>query len=334
MKLTPWLLTLVAFAVICLMAVTFFFKKLWATEVEQTPPIPPRTMPMAITEIEPGTVITMKHIGNGPVGADAKLAPDTIRSLESLVGRIAKERIPSAVPLQGSMFYAVGDYPSLQIQDGMRAVPISIDDSTAVLSGMIKPGQFVDVYMTTDAGQGNRLQSTGGADFSDRKGMTATLFKGVKVVAVSRTGSVTPNLQGGGASQTVTLELDEDQALVMLLAQQKGRIALTYNPTGSGTGGINVKPENNRVTVEQLLGLADEPEPKKPFKTEHYHGAGRAASFWRDGERVDSQGSGDDNGGLRLQSTGGSVGGWETKAAPANSNDLTQQQQSALSGAL
>jgi hypothetical protein len=40
----------------------------------------------------------------------------------------------------------------------------------------------------------------------------------------------------------------------MLLAQQKGRIALTYNPTGSGEGGIDVKPENNRVTVEQLLG--------------------------------------------------------------------------------
>ena len=334
MKLTPWLLTLVAFAVICLMAVTFFFKKLWATEVVQAPPIPARTMPMAITEIEPGTVITMKHIGNGPVGADAKLAPDTIRSLESLVGRIAKQAIPSAVPLQGSMFYAIGDYPSLQIQDGMRAVPISIDDSTAVLSGMIKPGQFVDVYMTTDAGLGNRLQSTGGSDLTDRKGMTATLFKGVKVVAVSRTGSVTPNLQGGGTSQTVTLELDEDQALVMLLAQQKGRIALTYNPTGSGTGGINVKPENNRVTVEQLLGLADEPEVKKPFKTEQYHGAGRTASFWRDGERIDYQGSGNDNGGSRLQSTGGSVGGWQTDAAPSTGNDLTQQQQPALSGAL
>ena len=301
------------------------FKKLWATEVVQAPPIRARTMPMAISEIEPGTVITMKHIGNGPVGADEKLAPDTMTSLESLVGRIAKQPIPSAVPLQGSMFYAIGDYPSLQIQDGMRAVPISIDDSTAVLSGMIKPGQFVDVYMTTDGGMGNRLQSTGGSDSSDRKGMTATLFKGVKVVAVGRT---------GGSSQTVTLELDEDQALVMLLAQQKGRIALTYNPTGSGTGGINIKPENNRVTVEQLLGLSEEAEAKKPFKTELYHGAGRTDSFWRDGERVDYQGSGNDNGGSRLQSTGGSVGGWQTDAAPSTSNDLTPQQQPALSGTL
>lgn len=334
MKLTPWLLTLVAFAFICLMAVTFFFKKLWATEVVVAPPIPARTMPMAITEIEPGTVITMKHIGNGPVGADTKLAPDSIRSLDSLVGRIAKAKIPSAVPLQGSMFYAVGDYPSLEIQDGMRAVPISIDDPTAVLSGMIKPGQFVDVYMTTDAGGGSRLQSTGGSDAASRKGMTVTLFKGAKVVAVNRNRSSSNNLQGGGSNQTVTLELDEDQARIMLLAQQKGRIALTYNPTGSGTGGIKIKTENDRVTVEQLLGLTDEPEEKKPFKTEQYHGADRSASFWRDGERVDYQGSGNDNGGSQFQSTGGSVGGSQTDLTPSTSNDLTQQQQPARSGAL
>ncbi len=42
---------------------------------------------------------------------------------------------------------------------------------------------------------------------------------------------------------------------------------MTYNPTGSGTGGIDIKSENDRITVEQLLGLADEPEEKKPFKT-------------------------------------------------------------------
>jgi len=323
-KLTPWLLTLVAFAVICLMAVTFFFKKLWATEVVQAPPIPARTMPMAITEIQPGTVITMKHIGSGPVGADAKLAPDSIISLQSLVGRIAKSQIPAAVPLQGSMFYAIGDYPSLEIQDGMRAVPISIDDPTSVLSGMIKPGQFVDVYMTTDAGGGNQLQSAGGSDAANRKGMTVTLFKGAKVVAFSR------NVTGGGSNQTVTLELDEDEARIMLLAQQKGRIALTYNPTGSGTGGINIKTENDRVTVEQLLGLTEEPKAKKPFKTEQYHGAGRTSSYWRDGERVDYQGSSGDSGGTPLQS----AGGWQTDAAPANSNDLTQKQQPAVSGTL
>ena len=326
------MLTVAAFAVICLLAVTFFFKKLWATEVVQAPPVPVRTMPMAITEVEPGTVITMKHIGNGPVGSDEKLAPDTIMNLDSLVGRIAKVRIPSAVPLQGSMFYAIGDYPGLTIEEGKRGVTINVDDATAILSGMIKAGQYVDVHMTTDTSAGNRLQSNGGSDASARTGMTTTLFKGVKVVSMNR-GGASSALQGSGTSDNVTLELDEKQALYMLLAQQKGQIALTYNPAGAGPGGVNVKTESDRVTMEQLLGLTDEPAEKKPFKTEHYRGAGHSDSFWRDGERIDYQGSGNDVGDTSLQSTGGSVGGVQTNGAPPN-NDLTRQQQPAVSSKL
>jgi len=326
------MLSVAAFAVICLLAVTFLFQKLWAKEVVQAPPIPTRTFPMAITEIEPGTVITMKHVGLGPVGPDEKLASDTIKNLDSLVGRIARNRIPSAVPLQGSMFYAVGDYPGLQIEDGKRGVTINVDDATAILSGMIKTGQFVDVHMTTDVGSGNRLQSTGGSVAGGLNGMTATLFKGVKVVAMNRGGS-TSALQSSGSSQNVTLELDEKQALIMLLAQQKGQIALTYNPTGSGTGGVNVKTENDRVTMEQLLGMTEEPAEKKPFRTEQYRGAGRSSSYWRDGEQIELQGDSNDSGGTNLQSTGGSVGGYQTNAAPAINNNLTQQQRT-VSGTL
>ena len=333
MKLTPWILTLAAFAVICLLAVTFFFKQLWAKEFVQAPPTPARTMPMAITEIEPGTVITMKHIGNGPVGSDVRLAPDTIKNADFIVGRIARERIPSAIPLQGSMFYSIGDYPTLQIEDGKRGVTVNVDDATAILSGMIKTGQYVDVHMTTDAGTGDRLQSTGGSVVSGRTGMTATLVKGVKVVAMNR-GAATSALQGSGSSHNVTLELDENQTLIMLLAQEKGQIALTYNPTGAGTGGINVKTENDRITMEQLLGMTDEPAEKKPFKTEHYRGGGRSSSsYWRDGERIEYQGSGDSNDGSRLQSTGDSAGGFQTNADPANNNNLTQKQP-AVSGTL
>lgn len=333
MKLTPWMLTVAAFAVICLLAVTFFFKKLWAAEVVQIPPIPARTMPMAITEIEPGTVITLKHIGNGPVDSDENLAPDTIMNLNSLVGRIAKERIPSAVPLQGSMFYAIGDYPGLQIEDGKRGVTINVDDATAILSGMIKTGQYVDVHMTTDAGAGSRLQPTGGTVPSGRTGMTITLFKGVKVVAMNR-GGASSALQGSGVSHNVTLELDEKQALYMLLAQQKGEIALTYNPAGSGPGGVNVKAEGDRVTMEQLLGLTDEPAEKKTFKTEHYRGAGRSSSYWRDGEFIESQGSGNDAGGINLQNTGDSASGFQTKISPADNKILIQHQRPAVSGTL
>ena len=197
---------------------------------------------------------------------------------------------------------------------------------------MIKPGEFVDVYMTTDAGGGSSPLQSGGGSAGDRSGMTVTLFKGVKVVAVNRSGSAGTSLQGGGESQSVTLELDEDQARIMLLAQQKGRIALTYNPNGPGTGGINIKTENDRVTVEQLLGLSKVAEPKKPFKTENYRGSGHNSSYWRDGERIDYQGSdSSDSISMPLQR---SADGWETNTKPPTSNDLTRQPQPAVSGTL
>lgn len=323
MKLTPWMLSVAAFGLIAVMAATYFVQKLWAKDVVVAAPIPARTMPMAITEIEPGTVITMKHIGNGPVGPESALAPDTIRNLDAIVGRIAKERIPSAIPLQGSMFYSVGDYPTLQIDSGKRGVTVNVDDATAILSGMIKTGQYVDVHMTTDAETSNRLQSTSGSRFAGRSGMTATLFKGVKVVAMNR-GAVNSSLQGGAGLHNVTLELDENQALVMLLAQEKGRIALTYNPTGAGVGGIDVKPENDRVTMEQLLGMSDQPADK-PFKTESYRGVGRSSALWRDGERIDDATNGDIDS-LRLQNGGGSLSGDQTNSNPVYGNSLTQQQ--------
>jgi hypothetical protein len=80
--------------------------------------------------------------------------------------------------------------------------------------------------------------------------------------------------------------------------------------------------------------MTDEPAAKKPFKTEHYRGAGHSSSYWRDGERIEYQGNGSDNAGTTLQSTGGSVGGFQTDAAPATNNNLTQQQQAAVSGTL
>ena len=104
---------------------------------------------------------------------------------------------------------------------------------------MIKTGQYVVVHMTTDVSAGNRLHSMGGSDAGARTGITTTLFKGVKVVAMNR-GGASSALQGSGTSHNVTLEPDERQALYMLLAQQKGQIALTYNPAGAEPGGVNV----------------------------------------------------------------------------------------------
>jgi pilus assembly protein CpaB len=267
------MLTIAAFGIIALMAVGFLFKKLTAREVVAEAKVPSRSLPMAISEIEAGTVITRAHIGNGPWQAGSDLSPDTFTTAEGVIGRIAKEKITAARPLRGSQFYAPGDLPDLKVSEGMRAVTINVGDETAMVNGLIKPGQFVDVHMTID---------------------------------------------GPAAGE---------QARIMLLAKQKGTIALSYNPTGAGGGGVSVKSEQDRVTLQQLLGIAPIKEKDKPFMTEHFREGMRSTTYFEDGRRVNYSGDndfgGNDNGGIPLGNRGDN---WSTSVDKAQKNqDVTQQ---------
>ena len=225
------------------------------------------------------------------------------------------------------MFYAPGDFPDLKVSPGKQAVVVKVSQTTAVLSQKMKPEQHVDVLLTVDnlgSGDVTRLQSTGGSVGGDSIGstssaMTATLFKGVKILAINR-GYTTAALQGGEA-QNVTLELDEDQTRIISLAQRKGEIDLVYNEGGDEGNGIEINPsEKDRITLKEILGLKDPPNKEKPFKTEHYRGGGHSRTYFEDGEMIDGngKGAGGNTDGSRLQSTGGSVGGWSTDMAPAD----------------
>jgi Flp pilus assembly protein CpaB len=332
-KLTPWILTVAAFGIISLLAVGFLFKKLLANPVVDVKPPEARVLPMAISSIAPGTVITRAHVGNGRAAAGEELTKDTITTLDSVIGRIAKEQIEAATPLRGSMFYAPGDHPDLDVADGKRAVTVRVSETTAILSQKLKADQYVDVQLTVDGigtGGGSRLQSTGGsvrnASGTD-DAMTATLFKGVRILSISR--GYTATSLSGGESHNVTLELDESQARIILLAQRKGEIDLVFSEEGPGTGGIAIEAsEKDRITLQEILGIKPEPEKEKPFRTEHYRGSGHSTRYYKDGQLFGGYGDGDggDSDGSRLQSTGGTMGGWSTDTAPTDRRkDLAQQ---------
>jgi Flp pilus assembly protein CpaB len=133
------MLTVAAFGIIAVLAVGFLFKKLMATPVVEVKPPEAKILPMAITEIESGTVITRAHVGNGRAELGVKLPEDTFLSLDGVIGRIAREKITAATPLQGSMFYAPGDFPDLKVSPGKQAVVVKVSQTTAVLSQKMKP---------------------------------------------------------------------------------------------------------------------------------------------------------------------------------------------------
>jgi pilus assembly protein CpaB len=186
----------------------------------------------------------------------------------------------------------------------MRAISVSVAESVAIVDGLIKPGEFVDVHLTvTSLGNDPRL----------RNGLSLTLFKGVRVVAINK------NTQQGNVEvtgNTVTLELTAEQANILVLAREKGSVTLSYNPEGKGTGVVDVEDEN-RATLDEILGLQPLPEPEEPFTVEIFRRSGVETLQFDKGRRVSRGNARSDESGVRIQATGDAIGGGRVNSAPA-----------------
>lgn len=270
-RLTPAKLTLIMGAVVGGLIVAYMGKRLFAVD-ERPSQIRTRNVTMAMVDLAPGTVITEAHLGQGPVRV-ADLQPDMLITNRVIVGRVAREPIPAATPIRASQLYRPGELPPLEIAPGMRAVSVGVGESVAMVNGLIKPGQFVDVHMTP-TGLTRDLRMGGG--------FTKTLFSSVRVISINR------NFAQGQPSRLgniVTLELSPEQANIMILARERGQIALTYNPDGEGSGGLAVDGDD-RATLEQILGLQPAPEPEPPFVSDVFRGSNRAVMQFRGGRLV------------------------------------------------
>lgn len=274
-RLTPAALTLVMFGVVGLLVAAYVAKNLLAREEVAAQPTT-RNVPMAVADIPAGTVITANHLGMGPYPIE-RLDRDMLLVNRVIEGRVAKEEIKAAQPIRANQLYQPGELPSLRDKVGAdkRAVTVEVASSGALVDGLVKPGEYVDVLFTY-AGNSSGDQFQGG--------LTMRLFEGVKVIAFNR------NLQQSRIDRSgnhVTLELSGPQANIITLAKTRGTLTLTYNPNGAGDGGLALSNEE-RVTLYEILGLKpQEPEPE-PFMTEIFRGNGRDTLYFNDkGRRVD-----------------------------------------------
>lgn len=270
-RLTPALLTVVMFGVIGLLVAAYVAKNLLAVE-EKPPQVQTMLIPMAAVDIAKGTTVSEVHIGKGPFPVD-RLSTDTLRVERLIVGRVAKEDIKAANPIRANQLYQPGELPPLEIAAGMRAVSVSVDDSTSMVDGLIKPGNHVDVLFT--------FGTSGGGDDTEG-GITMRLFEGVKIIAINR--NLAQSVLARGENR-VTLELSEPQANILVLANERGNITLTYNPNGPGTGGLAVN-STERVTLYQILGLTPPSDPVEPFASEIFRGSNRSVQRFSDKGRL------------------------------------------------
>ena len=304
-RLTPAFVTLVMLLIIGGLIAAYFVKGLFAkTEVPAAPTS--RLVPVALQDLKPGTEITKAHIGKAPI-ANEKLTRETVLSEDALIGRVVRDDIKSAQPIQSSQLFAPGERPALEVAQGMRAVSVGVADGTSMVDGLVQPGQHVDVHFTPVVNDD---------DERFRGGLTMTLFKGVKVLAINR------SIRGSDVSRgsnTVTMELTPEQANIMILARDKGEINLVYNSEGVGNGGVSVS-STERATLEEILGLKEKEKEPAPFRTDVYYGSSRDSFFFRNGdfadEQLDNNNRNYDRGSQRNWFNGGNNGGGYGQRSP------------------
>ncbi len=273
-RLTPaTLFTLMLVGVGALVA-AYAGKKLFARqEVVEAPQAD--LMPVPVADLPPGTVITAAHLGQARIKRE-RLIPETVKSERILIGRVVKNTLKRAEPINTGDLYPPGETPPLELAPGMRAVSIDLQDASAKVDGLIRAGHYVDVHFSPTANP------------DPVKGpFTMTLFKGVKVLSMGNAGNARSS-----RGSTVTLELSPEQANIILLAKEKGNLQLTYTPDGKGNGGVAVA-DADRATLSEILGLSEPKKEKAPYKWEMYFGSSNTSAFFRDGRRVfdDAQGN-------------------------------------------
>lgn len=260
--------------VVGLLVTMYFAKSMFATE-EPVDPDPIRNIPMALTDLPTGTKITSEHIGTGRARSST-VTPDTVISDRILIGRIVKEPISAAKPISSSSLYPPNEGPPLELAAGTRAVTVSFSGASSGTIRLLKAGQYVDVLFTP-----SELPN-----FDQSGGLIMTLFRGVKIIALN--GVTIGGAIGGRGGERVTLELTPEQANILLLAQSKGELDLTYTGEGKGSGVVGVDNEN-RATLNQILGLTppEDPEKQTAFTTEIYPGNSRQVQSFVDGKMTD-----------------------------------------------
>jgi pilus assembly protein CpaB len=162
-----------------------------------------------------------------------------------VAGRVLARAVHSGEPvLRSHLAEGVGAGFSAQLPEGMRALTFPVDEEASI-SGMLSPGDRIDILFTTTAGN---------------ETITVPLLFAVPVIATGmRTRANANQLRDGAATgqfRTVTVSVSPDDAAKITLAQDAGKITIALRRPEDA-----VQLRIARVTKSTLL------RPDRPVTT-------------------------------------------------------------------
>jgi pilus assembly protein CpaB len=207
--------------------------------------------------VEKGTIV----VANGPLSFGAPITTDDVReiawptdtvpdgafsSVQDLVKdgrRLVLSPFVRDEPIVASKISAPNARASLStvIEEGMRAVTVSVDDVRGV-AGFIYPGDYVDVVLT----------GTGGA-----QNYSEVVLQHVKVLAIDQIAG--QRQERPTVARAVTVEVTQEQALKILLAANIGRLSLILRQSAE----VAMAPQA-RVTDRDLYNEGSQASAPSP----------------------------------------------------------------------
>lgn len=173
---------------------------------------------VARAEIQPGVELTDEVVGFQEMNVES-VPEDAVTAFEQYEERPLIFPVLAGDIIRQSKLGKKGEFTrSRQIPEGMRVVAISVND-TQTVSGMMRPGDRVDVLVTYQL-RNSRGQMTS---------KTATLLKYVEVFATdNRTVSDGATKQQEVKTKVVSLLVQPIQVNYIKLAESKGSLALSW----------------------------------------------------------------------------------------------------------
>ncbi len=199
-------------------------------------------------DLQQGTQITSDDLAARPVPVDLVPADAiTPENADQFVGRVLRAPLPQGAPVSGAALVPLYDQFSTVIKTGNVAYTMSVDETNSI-SGMVAPGDHVDILLTVD-------QEQGGA-------RVLPLLENINVLATgTRVGEQPVDEENPGYSN-ITLELAPREAERLTVAGKAGglRVMLRHNEDSSpfGLGGLTQKQlleTGNGGKVRQSSGV-------------------------------------------------------------------------------
>jgi pilus assembly protein CpaB len=208
-----------------------------------------------------GTLLRVQDLTWSDVPAAAATSANFVRGKASeadFAGSVTRVPLHEHEALVADAFVKPGDRDFLvaALAPGYRAVSIGVDAAQSG-SGLMLPGDRVDVVLT-------QTFNVQGPSDPGRRSVGETVLHDLRIIAVDQRVSTSPNVSdvklAVGADmqipRTITLEVLESQAQMLLVSQQLGKIQLTLRgqqPGGGGPAAIDEVPPTWASDVSPAL---------------------------------------------------------------------------------